>query len=392
MNSGVLFRRLSAAAFLASCSYGLCRAPLLPLLARELGGDPPTVGLIVGASTLTGIMLKLPAGASSDVLGRRVLLIAAGLVFALMPLAYLGVASLAALALLRVAHGSATAMFGPVAAASLSDIAPSDRRATWLGTLATLQGTGQVVAPVVAGVVLSRAGFDAAFMAAAVIAMAVPVLLWRWPSHHAPADRDRRVRGGLGAVVRNGPIVRTSLMQAALLAVNSAMMAFLPLYAADALGLDVLAIGLLFALQAIAGLTARPLAGRLSDRIGREPMIPAGLIICGLAMACVPAAAGAATLAMLMMASAAGVAMTATAASALVTDRAGAANYGAAHGVFGTIYDVGDALGPAGAGLLVAAIGYTGMFEVAALIALGAAAHLSPGPGLDVGEARARRG
>jgi sugar phosphate permease len=46
------------------------------------------------------------------------------------------------------------------------------------------------------------------------------------------------------------------------------------------------------------------------------------------------------------------------------------ARYGAAHGVFGTIYDVGDALGPIVAGLLVAAVGYTRMFQVMAAVAL----------------------
>ena len=55
---------------------------------------------------------------------------------------------------------------------------------------------------------------------------------------------------------------------------------------------------------------------------------------------------------------AAGVAMTTSATSAYITDLSRRARYGAAHGVFGTIYDIGDALGPIAAGLLVAAVGY----------------------------------
>ena len=46
------------------------------------------------------------------------------------------------------------------------------------------------------------------------------------------------------------------------------------------------------------------------------------------------------------------------------------ARYGAAHGVFGTIYDVGDAAGPIVAGLLVAAWGYTQMFQIMAMTAI----------------------
>lgn len=43
--------------------------------------------------------------------------------------------------------------------------------------------------------------------------------------------------------------------------------------------------------------------------------------------------------------------------------------YGAAHGVFGTIYDVGDALGPIAAGFLVATVGYARMLQTMALVA-----------------------
>lgn len=86
--------QLCAAGSLAYCSYAMCRSPLLPLFARELGAGAPLIGLVVGASTLTGIVVKLPAGAWSDILGRRALLVAGALVFAVMPFTDLAVAGL----------------------------------------------------------------------------------------------------------------------------------------------------------------------------------------------------------------------------------------------------------------------------------------------------------
>jgi hypothetical protein len=68
------------------------------------------VGFVVGASTLTGIFPKLPAGASSDVLGRRPLLVLGTTVFATMPFTYLAVASLSALIL--IAAGVLVAALG----------------------------------------------------------------------------------------------------------------------------------------------------------------------------------------------------------------------------------------------------------------------------------------
>src|SRR5262245_23159584 len=103
--------RLCAAGFIAYCSYSICRAPLLPLFARELGAGPSLIGFVMGASTLTGVFLKLPAGALSDLLGRRRLLVAGALVFATMPFTYLAVSTLTLLIVLRFLHGSATAIF-----------------------------------------------------------------------------------------------------------------------------------------------------------------------------------------------------------------------------------------------------------------------------------------
>ncbi len=77
--------RLCAAGFVAYCSYAICRTPLLPLFARDLGAGPSMIGFVMGASTLTGIFLKLPAGAWSDILGRRPLLVLGALVFATLP-------------------------------------------------------------------------------------------------------------------------------------------------------------------------------------------------------------------------------------------------------------------------------------------------------------------
>jgi len=87
--------RLCAAGFVAYCSYAICRTPLLPLFARDLGAGPSMIGFVMGASTLTGIFLKLPAGAWSDILGRRPLLVLGALVFATLPFTYLGVSTLA---------------------------------------------------------------------------------------------------------------------------------------------------------------------------------------------------------------------------------------------------------------------------------------------------------
>jgi DHA1 family multidrug resistance protein-like MFS transporter len=365
--------RLCAAGFVAYCSYSICRSPLLPLFARELGANPPLIGFVMGASTLTGIFLKLPAGAWSDILGRRALLVAGALVFAALPFGYLGVSTLTALVLLRFVHGSATAIFGPVASASLSDIAPASRRGTWLSTYSTAQGAGQALGPVLAGYLLVAGRFDLAFVTAGLIGLAAPLIVVGWRSSSQPAPNQARwqhVKQGVAEVLHDRLVLVTSAAQAAQFVLNGTLNAFLPLYGGDVLGFTVAQIGWLFGVQTITTLAVRPFIGFLSDRVGRRWVIASGLAVCSGAVLLVSIAVSALGLFAAVVVYAAGVATTTAATSAFITDVTRRARYGAAHGVFGTIYDVGDALGPILAGVLVAAVGYTRMFQIMATVAL----------------------
>jgi MFS family permease len=380
VNSALL--RLCAFGVLAYGSYAICRTPLLPLLARELGATPPVVGVVVAASTVTGVFLKLPAGAWSDLLGRRPLLLVAASLFAVMPLSYLAIGSLAALMIARAIHGSATAIAGPVMSATLSDLAPADRRATWLSTYSTFQGAGQAIGPVVAGLLIARGRMDAAFMVSAVLAFAA-VLLIAGPRGPAPqrqanvaargAARTGGVVDGVREVIRNRRILLASVTHASYFMLHGTLSAFLPLFAQDRIGLGAAGIGWLFGLQTITTLAVRPLIGMASDRLGRRGAITAGLFTCGVAVWGISIAASASDLVVAVLMYAAGVAITTAATGAYITDVAPRARYGAAHGVFGTIYDIGDAGGPLVAGLLVAAVGYTITFQLMAGLAMLAA-------------------
>lgn len=57
------FLTLILAGLLARCSYQMARSPVLPRFAQDLGAAPELIGLIVAASTISGVLIKLPAGA-----------------------------------------------------------------------------------------------------------------------------------------------------------------------------------------------------------------------------------------------------------------------------------------------------------------------------------------
>src|SRR5213593_4300138 len=87
--------------------------PVLSLFAQSLGARPEAIGFIVAASTLTGVFLKWPAGALSDLYDRRWLLLVGLLAFALPPFCYLLITDISWLIALRFVHGMATAVLAP---------------------------------------------------------------------------------------------------------------------------------------------------------------------------------------------------------------------------------------------------------------------------------------
>jgi DHA1 family multidrug resistance protein-like MFS transporter len=113
--------------FSARLSYNIARTSLLPLFALALGAAPSLIGVIVAASTITGILLKASAGALSDSIGRKQMLLFGGCIFAFMPFSYTIVTVPWILILIRVIDGMATSIYGPVANAVVAEIADKEK-------------------------------------------------------------------------------------------------------------------------------------------------------------------------------------------------------------------------------------------------------------------------
>jgi MFS transporter, DHA1 family, multidrug resistance protein len=232
---------------------------------------------------------------------------------------------------------------------------------------------GQAAGPIIAGYFVGRGQIERAFVVSGLLALSVPAIVARWPQTAPAQPQDGRwgqFVSGVGQVLHEPLILITSMAQAAQFILHGTLSAFLPLYARETLGLSAWQIGWLFGLQTITTLSTRPIIGITSDRLGRRGVIAAGLLSCSGGVFLVSLAGSFAELLPGVCVYAVGVAVTSAAASAYITDLTQRTTYGAAHGVFGTIYDIGDASGPILGGVLVAAVGYAHTFQVMAAIVL----------------------
>src|SRR5438876_4684021 len=140
------FVTLVLAGFLARFGYQMARSPVLPRFAQDLGAAPALLGLIVAASTVTGIVIKLPAGALSDLLGRKRMMLLGCCFFAGPPLLYPLIHSPGALLGGRFLHGVATAICSPLASSYVAHLSRRERGEK-PGPFAAAMGPGGTAGP-----------------------------------------------------------------------------------------------------------------------------------------------------------------------------------------------------------------------------------------------------
>lgn len=371
------FTMLCTVGFMAWVSYSMARSPLLPLFTKSLGADPAALGFVAAASTITGIVFKAPSGALSDILGRRKVLMMGMAVFGLVPFLYLFVNSYWQLAAVRFLHGLATAIFGPAAAAMVADLF-DEQRGEKIGWYASAVTTGKLLGPLLGGYILLVTDFKHSYLIVGIIG-AISLLIAMFgikensiPSKNKPKDPQplrnaiRKIGRGFAEVLSDFRISMVSSVDALSYLAVGALETFLPLYGIFVLGLDSGKVGILFAVQAITTLLSRPIMGRLSDAIGRKPMIISGLLVSALSLGAVTFMSNFYLLLVVVAVYGLGVSITDSSTTAMIADISKARNYGAAMGVQGTILDIGHASGPILSGIMVKYYGYGSAFILAA--------------------------
>lgn len=286
--------------------------PLMPtFLATVLGASALSVGAIEGTAESVASLLKFASGWWSDRLPRRKPLVVAGYGIASMLRPLIGVAqSVTQVFAIRIGDRIGKGIRSAPRDALIADsVAPADRGRAF-GTHRAADHLGAVVGPILAFALLRWSGVSmrTVFLLAAIpagLAMLVLILAVR----EVPRPKDSTMRpasmtGDLpasgGAEAANGVAIAPALggrfyaylAVLLLFTLGNSTDAFILLKAHDA-GVSTAALPLLWAgLHVVKSASSIP-GGRLSDKLGRRPLIVAGwlvyaLVYVGFARASVP--------------------------------------------------------------------------------------------------------
>ena len=356
---------------LAIFSSTMAKNPVLPLFIRALEIPMATVGFIAAASTVVGIVVSLPAGVLSDIIGRRRVILIAAIVFATAPFLYLLVSLPWQLVMVRIYHGLATAILGPVAMAAVADTFDKGRgeRMGWYSS-ATM--VGRFLAPLAGGALIFGNDFRWVYLVTGVIGTLSLVVALRLPlstsTSASVGDAIKRGRseiwGDIIAILTHRGILATSAIEAVQYFAFGCLEVFLPIYLYEQAGFRPLEIGLLFTIQIVIATLTKPLMGRLSDRYGRVLMISAGLVLGGITIGLMTYSDNYLMLAVLIGLFGLGLATVTASSSALVADLSQASSYGGALGVLSSVMDIGHSAGPMVGGLLISVYNYKTAFGI----------------------------
>lgn len=266
--------------------------PFLPLYVQQLGVQEPAAiarwsGVAYGATFLSAALTAPLWGRLGDRYGRKLMLIRASLGMAV-AMALIGMATAVwQLVALRLLAG----LLGGYSSGSTILIAAQTPKAHtgWaLGVLASGMMAGNVIGPLLGGVLPPLIGIRATFWltgAVIFVAFLATTFLIKEPAHTRKVEsvRSQPVAAPLPF---NRTVVRLMWLTAMLLVfANMSIEPVITLYIGQFLHQDhaiTLMSGLVMAAAALGSIISAPFAGRLADRIGHWRVLSAGLLGCAL--------------------------------------------------------------------------------------------------------------
>ena len=337
------------------------------------------MGFIISVSTLTGMFTKPLIGLLSDRWGRRSWLLIGTAFFVLMPFAYRFVGSPDQLVAVRIVHGMATAIYGPVTLAYVAEMSPAGR-AERLAWFSIARNAGYIVGPLAAGWMLLTMDPVSVFTVIGLLSAAafLPVLSLKesaTPQIARPPSLAVQAVRGLLSGGRTPAVWLAGGMESANYVALYAVKAFLPLQALS-LGMNAAAVGTFFAVQESFHVVLNPLGGRVGDRFGHRAAVSLGMGIMGVGLATLTFVNSFWVLMTPAVLLGVGQALVFPSTVALVSDHVDRTNLGLGMGLVGTLRNAGKVAGPIAGGFLVAMLDFSATFALTATALVLAATSL----------------
>ena len=268
---------------------------VLPFFASNLGANSILIGTISSISAITGMILKPIIGVIGDAGNKIKLLLFACIIFAFTPFLYLFISEPFHLISIRLFHGLATAIFGPITLAVIASIYINNR-ATYLGWFGTARSMGYVLGPVIGGGLLIFFKSEYIFLITGIISLIsfIPMLFLLLDKSKIENSQQQsfekfkinlfqNLSTDIHKLILTPQLWIVIIIEWCFYSVFYAMKIFIPLYLVNS-GYNTFFAGSFITIIELIHILLRPAGGIVGDKSGYYPSIIFGLLILGLSM------------------------------------------------------------------------------------------------------------
>jgi len=280
-----IFAVLFFSIFVSVTGVGIV-VPLLPVYAYELGASGLYIGLVFGAFSLSRTFFLPYFGRLSDKKGRKPLIVAGLLAYALISIGFILSKNVETLIIIRFIQGISSAMLIPVIQAYVGDITPEGSEGLSMGMFNMSMFFGLSVGPLAGGMINEHFSLNTSFLCMGILAfLGFSLCLFLLP----PTKSERAVSRKKEVVswkklLRDKDLAGLFFFRFAYAACVGVVWGFLPVLADSEFHLSSSYIGILVMLGVfIAGVMQTPM-GYMADRFNKRIMILIGGFIMAFAI------------------------------------------------------------------------------------------------------------
>ena len=380
---------------------------LLPLIGRELGLSYSEIGFVMTCQYVVGAISNIPGGMVVDTVGRKGLLMAVSLFWIGVPYFLMSFTHSYWVLLLCVALvGIGNNLWHPTAIPLLAQRFP-ERKGLALSFHSMGGNVGDALAPLAVGALLAFLSWRSIVVVNVIPGLVMALMIFyflgalsmgskkRKGVQNAVADESegqsvKEYFRGLSELAKNRDLLLLSIGSGFRSMTQNGLLTFLPVFLAYEMGYSPLWVGVcMFVLQA-AGFAAAPVAGAMSDRMGRRRIIMNSMLMTAVVLAGMAFAGR--SLAFVLMIATLGFFLYAIrpVLQALTLECTPKKMSGTSIGVLFGVQAIGSSIGPAIGGALADAYGLISVFYFLAFTIVLANLFVFFMPSRNIGEAPAR--
>lgn len=239
------------------------------------------VGVIGSAYSLTQVVILYPIGRFAD-LGKRKILLLAGLILGVPTyIAFWQVTGFATLFGARLLQGTTIALTTAIGLSFISIRSEGEHRGRNIGAYNSLRAAGQTIGALGGGFLVANFGFGVPYMGLASLYGISLLLVYYLVPPESREEREDRPGGGLhlSGLLSGKQFKIQMAFELGFAFAKSIVIIFIPVYAYAVVGVSEMQLGAIVAARYLAFAVGQVPGGKLSDVVGRVPLVISGGIL-----------------------------------------------------------------------------------------------------------------